>query len=234
MTDTLPLILLPGMLCDARLWAHQVAALGGVTRIDIPVFHDQDSLEAMAECVLADAPERFALGGLSMGGYIAFEILRRAPERVVKLALVATSAHADTPEQTRVRRGLLQLAKKGRFKGVTPKLLPTLIHHGWLGEEALTDTIMDMAETLGHEAFIHQETAVMHRRDTRDVAARYTGKTLIICGKQDQRTPPELSEEMHALLPNSELHLLDECGHLPPMEQAEQTTELMRGWLFDD
>jgi len=87
---------------------------------------------------------------------------------------------------------------------------------------------------LGQDAFIHQETAVMNRRDARDVAARYTGKTLIICGKQDQRTPPELSEEMHARLSNSELHLLDECGHLPPMEQAEKTTELMRGWLVNN
>ncbi len=232
------LFLLPGMLCDARLWRHQVAALGDQYSIIIPDISRHDRLDALADDVLAQVPDDapFVLGGLSMGGYLAFEIIRLLHvrgelERVQKLMLVATSARGDTKDQARVRRGLLQLARKGQFKGVTPKLLPTLVYPGHADDEEIAQTIFDMADAIGREGFIRQETAVLHRRDQRELLAEISCPTLIICGDHDLRTPSECSEEMHRLIPHSDYHLLENCGHLPPLEVPDLMTRLMNEFL---
>lgn len=229
-----PLILLPGMLCDARLWHHQVTHLSDIADIHIPALTEHTSIAALAKHVLKGAPERFALAGLSMGGYVAFEIIRQAPERVEKLALIATSARPDTLDQTEIRKRLMSLAEHGKFKGVTPRLLPSLIYHEKArNDEELCQLVMDMAAETGQEAFVRQEEAVINRPDSRPALADISCDTLIICGDHDQRTPLECSREMEKAIPNSELHIFEDCGHLPPLEKPEETTELMREWLTE-
>jgi len=232
-----PLVLLPGMLCDARLWYDQTAVMEDQRHVLIPDLSRADCLQQLARDLLANhLPERFILGGLSMGGYLALEILRQLYEagqadRVERLVLIATSARADTSEQTRVRKGLIELTKRGRFKGVTPQLLPSLIHPSRVEDHTMTQVIFSMADDIGVEGFIAQETAVMNRRSQLGFLPDITQSTLIICGDHDQRTPPECSEEMASLIPNNEYHLLADCGHLPPMEQPTMVTELMQAFL---
>src|SRR5690348_15387521 len=143
--EKIPLLLLPGLLCDAALWRAQVADLADLAECRVVDLTRHDSVAAMAEAALADAPPRFALAGLSMGGYVAHEIMRRAPERVERLALLDTSARADSDEQRARRRGLLALARRGRFRGVTPRLLPLLIHPARLEDAPLVKIVMGMA-----------------------------------------------------------------------------------------
>jgi pimeloyl-ACP methyl ester carboxylesterase len=229
-TEKPTLLLLPGLLCDARLWRDQAAALAPLAR---PVVADltQDSrIEAMAARALAAVEGRFALAGLSMGGYVAFEIMRRAPERVTRLALFDTSARADTPEQTRRRRGLIALARQGQFRGVTPRLLPQLIHPSRL-DGPLAAEVMAMAERVGRDAFLRQQEAIMHRPDSRPDLARIAVPTLVAVGAEDRLTPPELAAEMAALIPGARLRLFADAGHLPPMETPEAVTAAMAEWL---
>ncbi|WP_420547069.1 alpha/beta fold hydrolase [Curvivirga sp.] len=226
-----PLVMVPGLLCDERLWGHQLKYLADVADMQVGDTIQDDSVEGMAKRILDNAPDKFALAGLSMGGYVSLEILRQAPERVLKLALIDTSSRQDSDEQKRRRRGLISLTSKGRFKGVTPRLLPMLIHPDRMEDEALTTTVMDMAAQVGQEAFVRQQTAILNRPDSRDDLSGYNIPSLVICGRQDEVTPLALSEESSSLLPNSRLCIIEECGHLATLERPFATTALMRDWL---
>src|SRR5262249_50510928 len=147
-SERTPLILLPGQLCDRALWQHQLDHLADLAEMSVPDLGSDESVEAMARRVLAGAPMRFALASLSMGGYVAHAVMRIAPERVMNLALFDTSARPDTAEQTARRRDLIGLTEKGRFKGVTPRLLPLLIHRARLEDKPLTTAVMSMAERI--------------------------------------------------------------------------------------
>ncbi|MCW5774704.1 MAG: alpha/beta hydrolase, partial [Rhodospirillaceae bacterium] len=149
------------------MWQHQIEHLGDVAEITVPELIEDDDVAAMAARVLAAAPPRFALCGLSMGGYVALAIMRAAPERVERLALLDTSARADSEEQVKRRRGLIELAEKGRFRGVTPRLLPLLVHAKRLEDRPLTLEIMGMAERIGKAAFLRQQKAILGRPDSR-------------------------------------------------------------------
>src|SRR6476469_3745808 len=140
-----PLLLLPGLLNTRRLWESQIADLADVAEVTVPELWHHASIGEMAEAVLKGAPERFALGGFSMGGYVAFEILRRAPERVERLALMDTQATPDTPEATARRRDFIEQSKLGRFHGVQPSLLPAILHSRHLGDQAIVQPILEMA-----------------------------------------------------------------------------------------
>lgn len=227
----MPLIFLPGLLCDHALWAHQTEHLKDICIPQVAVLTDHAHVKDMAAHVLATAPERFALCGLSMGGYVAQEIMRQAPQRVVKLALVDTSARADTPEQLERRKGLIALAKTGKFKGVTPKLLPFLLSPEHLQNQALCDTVMQMAERVGRDAFVRQQTAIMTRPDSRADLGTIACPTLLLVGREDALTPPELAAEMARGIPGAELVVIEQCGHLAPLEQPQATTALLRLWL---
>src|SRR6185312_13549218 len=160
MTTRHQLVLLPGLLCDAALWRHQVEYLQDLAEITVADLTLDSTIEAMADRVLSAAPRRFALSGLSMGGYVAQEILRQAPERVERLALIDTNARADNEEQRKARRDLITLAEIGTFKGVTPRLLPNLVHPTRLSDPAVAGVVMDMAERVGQEAFKRQQEAI--------------------------------------------------------------------------
>ena len=230
--DRLPLVFLPGLLCDRALWENQVCHLADVAESQVMDLTRADSVEALATSVLETTPPRFALAGLSMGGYVAMEILRRAPERVIKLALIDTTARPDSPEQLSRRRGLIGLARSGKFRGVTPRLLPLLIHPDRQADPALTTTIMTMAERVGQEAFIRQQTAIMGRPDSRPGLGAITCPTLVVGGREDALTPPALLAEIAAHIPGARHVIIEECGHLPPLERPHALSALLRQWLI--
>lgn len=226
-----PLALLPGLLCDAALWRPQVEALADLADCRVADFTSQDSVPAMAGDVLAMMPESFALAGLSMGGYVALEIMRQAPERVSRLALLDTTARPDTSEQTARRRGLIELAETGKFKGVTPRLLPLLIHESRLEDEALTGVVLAMAERIGKDAFIRQQKAIMGRPDSRPSLVAIRCPALVICGRQDALTPLDCAMELAAGITDARLVVAEDCGHLSALERPEVVSEAMRTWL---
>lgn len=225
------LVLLPGLLCDSALWQHQIKALEADVNIIVPDLTQGDTMPDLAKTVLSMAPETFALAGLSMGGYVAMEMLRREPSRITQLALIDTSARPDTDESRRKRRGLIELAQKGDFKGVTPRLLPMLIAAMRLQDETLTKLIIDMAGRVGMEAFLNQQKAILSRIDSRPHLSLIDVPTVIICGEQDALTPPEHAEEMASYIKQAELHLIPGAGHLSPLEQPTPVNKILKKWL---
>ena len=227
----IPLLLLPGLLCDAALYEAQIAALGDIAAPIVGDLTRHDSIEDIAAAMLAEMPEYFSLVGLSMGGYVAQEIMRQAPHRVGRLALLDTSARADTDEQHARRRGLIELVGKGHFKGVTPQLLPQLISRDRLSDQTLVDAVIGMAERVGRDAFLRQQTAIMARPDGRADLKRIACPTLVLCGRDDALTPPALHEEMAAMIQGAELVVVPECGHLSTLERPEAVNPALRRWL---
>jgi pimeloyl-ACP methyl ester carboxylesterase len=230
----IPLLLLPGLLCDAALWQNQINGLKDIADCIVADTTWHDNVKDLATDVLAKAPDTFALAGLSMGGYVALEIMRQAPGRVSTLGIFDSSARADTPEQQDRRRLLLAMSGAGQFKGVTPRLLPLLIHPDRIGDKALTGLIMDMAERVGREAFANQQTAIMNRPDSRGFLPEITCPTLVIGGRQDAITPPDIVHELALGIPHSHIEIIEHCGHLSVLEQPETVNTLMRRWLRGD
>ncbi len=233
MTDggaALSLALLPGLLCDERLWRDQVAGLDDVADVHVADLTLDDSVAAMARRTLERMPERFALAALSMGGYVAFEIMRQAPERVTRLALLSTSAAPDGPRRAAKRRAAMDSIRFGRFAGVTKRLLPLLIHPDRV-ESEVGDDVRAMAARVGSEAFIRQQTAILGRPDSRPLLAGIAVPTLVAVGDSDATTPPRRAEEIHRGIAGSALHVFAHCGHLPPMELPAETTAVLRRWL---
>ncbi|MFZ4761309.1 MAG: alpha/beta fold hydrolase [Alphaproteobacteria bacterium] len=225
------LILLPGLLCDAELYGAQIQHLQDIADIKVIDFSTADSIDAMAQLVLEQAPPQFSLAGLSMGGYIAFEIMRRAPQRVERLCLMNTRAGMDSHEQLERRHGLMNLAEMGEFKGITPRLLPMMISAHSLEKKIAGQKIMAMAERMGKDAFIRQQLAVINRSDSRSTLADIGCPTLVIAGREDQITPLAHLQEIADGIGNSRLALLENCGHLSPIEQPEAVTTLIRLWF---
>ncbi|MGB1162061.1 MAG: alpha/beta fold hydrolase [Alphaproteobacteria bacterium] len=224
----------PGLLCDETLFDAQTTAFdaaGYDTYVaDFSAAH-HDSFEAMIIDVLADLPDRFSLVGLSMGGYAALKVIELAGQRVERLALLDTNARADAPETSARRRGLLDLAAKGDFKGVTPRLLPLYIHESRLTDTPLTEAVTGMAERLGPDVFRRQQTAILERKDQRETLAAFEAPVLVICGREDQVTPLFLSEEMAALAPKGDLLVIEECGHLSTMERPDEVSDALLHWV---
>lgn len=228
----LPLVLIPGLLCDAELWLPQVEGLADVADIWIADHTRSDTMAAVAHDVLIDAPfASFALAGLSMGGYIALEIMRQAPQRVARLALLDTAATADLPEQTQRRMDFIALAERGHFDRVTETLLPVLVHSSRLGERWLRDTITAMAGNIGAEAFVRQEYAIMSRADSLGLLATIACPTLVVCGRQDALTPLIRHREMTAGIAHAQLEVIEECGHLSTLEKPAEVNAALRRWV---
>jgi len=231
MPDRVPLLLLPGLLCDAALWQNQINHLKTMADCAVANTTRHDTIGAIAQDVLRDAPAHFALAGLSMGGYVALEIMRQAPERVIKLAIFDSSARADTKEQQERRRLLLVMSRAGQFKGVTPRLLPLLVHPDRIKDTALTSVITEMAERVGREAFNNQQSAILNRIDSRPFLKNITCPTLVVGGNQDAITPPDLLRELAEGIMGATLHMIEDCGHLATLEQPEIVNSLMEKWL---
>lgn len=225
------LVLVPGLLCTAALWAPQVAGLADIAETSIADHTRHDSMAALARSILGAAPERFALAGLSMGGYLAYEIVRQAPGRVTKLALLDTGSRADTPERSAGRRELIATAGREGVRKVQQMLMPVLIHKPRLADKALVGAIEQMAGDTGVEAFRRQQTALMNRPDNRPLLPRIACPTLVLVGREDALTPVELAQEISAGIPGAKLEIVPDCGHLSTMERPEAVNRALRAWL---
>ena len=225
-----PLIFLPGLICDARLWRDVVEGLADRIAPMVADLTLDETIPAMAARTLAAAPPRFALAGLSMGGYVALEIMRQAPERVTRLALLDTSARPDTEERRETRRKGIEMVRQGRFIGVSRGLLASLVAPHHLGTP-LAGEVQAMSERVGQQAYIRQQKAILARIDSvphlKDIAV----PTLVGVGALDKLTPPELAEEMAARIPGAELVQFPDAAHLPTMENPAPVIEAMRSWL---
>jgi pimeloyl-ACP methyl ester carboxylesterase len=188
-------------------------------------------MDAIATRILAAAPPRFALAGLSMGGFIALTIMRHAPERVQKLALLDTSARPETPEQTARRRPQIALAKAGKFAEVPALQFPVFVHRNRQGDEALRERVRIMAEETGAQAFLRQQQAIMTRPDARPFLGAITCPTLVLVGDGDELTPPALAQEIAAGVVGSRLVVIADCGHLSTMERPDAVNRALIEWM---
>lgn len=231
-TQSEPLVLIPGLLCDRRHWRPQIAALTDLADCWVADHTRSETLSEVALDVLRDVPfERFSLAGLSMGGYVALEIMRQAGPRVKRLALLDTSARADTPEQSRARADLISLAGRGRFRGVTRALLSLFVHPARIDDVELVTTVLKMCTDTGVDSFIREERAIMSRPDSRGSLAYIACPTLVLCGRQDAVTPVERHEEMARAIAGSKLSIIEACGHLSTLERPEEVSAALRSWL---
>ncbi|TNC13520.1 alpha/beta fold hydrolase [Methylobacterium terricola] len=229
-TDLAPLLFLPGLLNDAVLWRAAIDALADRTAAAVADLTLDDSVAAMARRALVVAPPRFGLVALSMGGYVAFEILRQAPERVTRLALFDTAAAPEDPGRAATRRQGMDQLKVGRFAGVTTRLLPKLVHASHV-DGPVGEAVKAMAERVGDAAFLRQQRAILDRADSRPTLSAIRVPTLVAVGADDQLTPPALAREIHDGIAGSRFEVLPECGHLPPLERPDATAALLRDWL---
>jgi pimeloyl-ACP methyl ester carboxylesterase len=190
-----------------------------------------DTMAGIAGSVLDAAPDRFALAGLSMGGYIAYEIIRQAPERVTRLALLDTGSRADTPERKERRLRRNALAQREGAGAVQDELMPLLIHKDRLADEELVGRIRQMAVDIGLDGLLRQHAALMGRPDNRPFLSSIRCPTLVLVGREDALTPVELSQEIAAAIPGARLEIIPHCGHLSTLEQPEAVNRALRGWL---
>ncbi len=228
---SLPTLLIPGLNCSAWLYAGQIPALWRFGPVVVANHTGQSSMAELAQAILADAPPRFALAGLSMGGYIAFEIVRQAPERVLKLALLDTSARPDTPEQSEVRRARIAMAKAGDFAAISALMFPGLVHARRREDAGLKVIVEQMAAETGAEGFIRQQTAILGRPDSRPGLSAIKCPTLVLVGDGDELTPPTLAREIAQGIPAARLEVVADSGHLSTLERPEAVTEMLAAWL---
>jgi pimeloyl-ACP methyl ester carboxylesterase len=229
----LPIVFIPGLMCTGRIYQHQVEHLGQKHPVLLANHWSHDTMEGIAKSVLDAAPERFALVGTSMGGYAALEILRQAPERVTKLALMSTSAKPDTPERSKGRREQVEAARKTGMRAGTVALYPKLVHPARHEDAPLITTFIEMAEQLGVDAFARQIEAIIGRADSRPLLGDIKVPTLVIAGKDDQLITPDNSEEIASGIKGSRLELVEHCGHMGMIEKPESYTRLLEAFLKD-
>jgi len=225
------LVLLPGLLNTRRLFEQQIADLADLVDVVVPELWHYDTIGAMAEAALDAVAGNFALGGFSMGGYVSLEIMRQAPERVERLALMDTQAIPDSPESSARRRGFIEQTKMGRFHGVQPSLLPQIIHRSRLDDASVVQPILDMSKEVGAKGFINEQTAMIARADSRHRLVEIDVPTVVLVGRQDQATPLPRSQEMAADIANARLVILEQCGHMSPLEKPGEVSAALRRWL---
>ncbi|MEM1361288.1 MAG: alpha/beta hydrolase [Pseudomonadota bacterium] len=226
-----PLVLLPGMMCDARLFQPQIAALSGRYPIMTVPIGARDSMSALAAEMLSQAPKRFALGGVSMGGIVAMEVLRQAPERVLGLALMDTNPLAES-DTIKARRGpQIAAAECGDLQRVMAEdMKPNYLSHN-PDHAHILDLCMEMAMHLGPEVFVNQSRALRDRVDQSETLRAFDRPALVLCGREDRLCPPERHTLMHRLVPQSKLVIIEDAGHLPCLEKPEETTAALTRWL---
>lgn len=226
-----PLLLLPGLLADERLFAPQVEGLSDIAQVIVADLTGADTIAALAAASIAGMPPgRFAVAGLSMGGYVALEIARQAPERVAAIALLNTTARADPPEAIANRRRLIAVAEED-FAAVNRALVPRLLHPDHQNDARLVGLLDDMANAVGLVAFKRQQEAIIGRLDSRVHLAAIQVPALVLAGREDLIMPMEVSEEMARGIPGADLEVLEQCGHLSSLEQPGVVTARLRVWI---
>jgi pimeloyl-ACP methyl ester carboxylesterase len=231
MDNTMPILLIPGLVSSPRIFAPVVPALWRFGPVSVANHIRDDNMGAIARRILAEAPPRFTLAGHSMGGYIAFEIVRQAPDRVAKLALINTQARPDTPEATTRRRDMIARAQAGDYHAILDELFPGFVHPSRLGEAGLRQLVHDMGDDIGVEAFVRQQTAIISRADSRPTMAWIKCPTLVLTGDADNTIPNSLSVEMAQGIPGARLTIIPDCGHLPQVEQTQACADALVEWM---
>ena len=232
MAEPSVLYLLPGLLCDATVWEPQRAALADALRVRaFPSFLGHDSIGGMAQAVLSEAPERFALAGHSMGARVALEVYRQAPERVERLAIVDTGVHPPKPTEAAARMALVEIAKTRGMRALADVWLPPMVAPNRLSDGALMGPLFAMVERATPEQFDGQVRALLNRPDAEGWLSQIDVPTLVAVGDQDAWSPLEQHEPIAAAINGSRLALINDCGHMAPVEQPEAVTSLLRAWL---
>jgi len=231
-----PLLLLPGIVCDRAAWVPVIPALSRFADCEVHETGSDRTLGAMAERVLATAPPTFAVAGHSMGGRIAVEMVRRAPERVQSLALLDTGYRplpsGQAAEDERAGRyALLAVARREGMRAMGRNWIQRMVHPRRLDDDALLDAILDMIDRQTPERFEAQIEALLSRPDAASVLRHIGCPTLVLCGRQDAWSPVAQHEEIAALAPGSTLEVIDDCGHMSPMEAPEQVADALLRWL---
>ena len=229
--NTMPILLVPGLVSSPRIFAPVIPALWRFGPVTVANHIRDDSMGAIARRILTEAPPRFALVGHSMGGYIAFEIMRQAPDRVMRLALINTQARPDTPAATERRRGQMARAQAGEYHAVLDELFPGFVHPSRLGNADLRQLVHDMGDDIGPDAYIRQQTAVIGRADSRPTLATISCPTLVLTGDEDNTIPNSLSVEIAEGIRGAKLTIIPHCGHLPQPEQPQATVDALVAWL---
>ena len=226
-----PLVLLPGLMCDARLFGPQIAEMSADTAVMCAPLTQGERVEEIASGLLALLPKRFALAGLSMGGIVAMELLRRAPDRITRIALIDTNPLAETPVIAAEREPQIVKVRSGRLLEVMrDEIKPNYLAPGPQRADVM-DLVMDMAETLGPEVFIRQSRALQRRRDQQVVLRKCKVPALVMCGAHDQLCPVKRHTFMAELIPYAELVVLENAGHLPTLETPAEATAALRNWM---
>ncbi|WP_128923676.1 alpha/beta fold hydrolase [Bradyrhizobium guangxiense] len=231
MDQTTPIVLVPGLASSARIYAPVIPALWRFGPVMIANHIRDDSIADIAARVLREAPPRFALAGHSMGGYVALEIMRQAPERVAKLALINTQARPDTPEATARRLGLMTRVRRGELRAVREESFPELVHPSRRDDAGILALVHRQDEDVGVEGYLRQQTAIIARVDSRPILATIKCPTLVLTGDTDNTIPNALSKEMAEGIAGASLVILDRCGPLPQAEQPEATVQALTEWL---
>lgn len=226
-----PLVLLPGMMCDARLYAHQLLKLGRDRAVMVAPIHIGERIEEIASGLLDQLPQRFALAGLSMGGIVAMEIFRRAPERVTRLCLMDTDVQADTPQVAAAREPMIVGAKAGRLDEVMRQAMRPEFLAPNPNRMQILDQVYAMARDMGSDVFVRQSRALQRRPDQQGTLRKIKVPTLVLCGAHDGLTPVKRHTFMAELIPGAELQVLDNAGHLPTLEVPDAVTRALVDWL---
>ena len=226
-----PVVFLPGMMCDARVFAPQLAALSRERAVQVAPITGANSVEKIADQIVFHAPPKFALVGLSMGGIVAMEVIRRVPLRVTRLALLDTTPFSETPAQAAAREPQIARARAGRVAEVMAEdMKPEYLAPG-PGRAGVLKTVMAMAQDLGPEVYVRQSRALQRRPDQQRTLRAVRAPTLILCGRHDGLTPVRRHELMASLIPGATLEVLEDAGHIPTLEAPEATTEALDRWL---
>jgi len=227
-----PLLLIPGTLCDYRLWHHQIDALADIAACQVADVSQDDSLPGMAQRVLGNAPPQFALAGFSLGAIVALEIYRQAPERVSHLALLDGNLYPDTPERREARCTTLRLLREQSMASILRDvLLPLYVHPTRFDDQALIDTIIAMGLDLGAEVLERQTRALLDRTDNSGLFSQIDCPTLALCGDSDQLCLPQWYEKMCVQIPRAECVIISASAHFSPLEQPAQVNTALRRWL---
>ncbi len=233
MTDKIPLLLIPGLACNHIMWQRQLESLSDIADCQIAPLPAYDDFGPIAEAILAAAPDRFAMAGASMGGYLCFEVLRRAPDRVLRLGLIGTSADPEPPDMTERRLVMIDKAERNGLLVMWRNFIPRLVHPDRLNEGAVVDDLLQQAFEVGLECFCRHQRALMKRSGYLDMLSAISCPTIVIMGRDDQVTPLPVHERMVNGIPGAEFVIIEDSGHVPMMERPDATTTAMRSWLTD-
>lgn len=226
-----PIVFLPEMMCDARLFGPQLAELSRKHAVMAAPITSGERTEEIASNLLDILPKRFALAGCGMGGVVAMEVARRAPDRLTRLCLIDTSPLPETPQQAALRDPQIIRAKTGKFESVIDEVLhlSELIPSPWRSE--IVALVKDMAQGLGSEVFIRQTRAQQRRRDQQSTLRKLAMPTMVMCGAENRQLPVKRHQFMAELIPGAALRVIDGAAHLAMLEQPNAVADAIADWL---